>query len=106
MRSFCAGRIVNPHGTPSRAFATSKPAYQLRLIFLVSQRPVTGWSVTRHQGRFSQPGGNSMPLRNSERAQIIEVIESNAALPQRIREVVLDKEIPPFDKRREIATLI
>jgi hypothetical protein len=47
-----------------------------------------------------------MPLRNSERAQIIEVIESNAALPQRIREVVLDKEIPPFDKRREIATLI
>jgi len=47
-----------------------------------------------------------MPLRNSERAQVIEVIESNAGLPQRIREVVLDKEIPGFDKRREITALI
>src|SRR5215469_2242038 len=47
-----------------------------------------------------------MSLRESERAQVIEVIESTAALPQKIREVALDQEIPLFDKRREIATLI
>jgi hypothetical protein len=47
-----------------------------------------------------------MPLRDSERAQIIEIIESNAALPQKIREVALDNETPLFDKRREITALI
>jgi len=47
-----------------------------------------------------------MSLRDSERAQIIEVIESNAGLPQKIREVALDDDTPSFDKRREIATLI
>jgi hypothetical protein len=47
-----------------------------------------------------------MPLRDSERTQIIEDIESNAALPQKIREVALDSETPLFDRRREIAKLI
>jgi hypothetical protein len=46
-----------------------------------------------------------MPLRDSERTEVMEVIESNAALPQKIREVVLD-QTPVFDKRREIAALI
>jgi hypothetical protein len=45
-------------------------------------------------------------LREVERQQIIEVIESDQALPQKIRAVVLDRGTVPFDKRREIAGLI
>jgi hypothetical protein len=41
-----------------------------------------------------------------ERQQIIEVIESEQTLPQKIREVVLDRGTAPFDKRREIAGII
>jgi hypothetical protein len=47
-----------------------------------------------------------VPLHDSERNAIIELIESRTGLPQRIREVVLDRETPLFDKKREIAALI
>ena len=47
-----------------------------------------------------------MSLREVERQQIIEVIESEQTLPQKIREVVLDRGTAPFDKRREIAGII
>jgi len=47
-----------------------------------------------------------MSLRDSERAQVIEVIESNTALSQKIREVALDTDTPLFDRKREIAALI
>jgi hypothetical protein len=47
-----------------------------------------------------------MALREIERQPIIEIIESEQTLPQKIREVVLAPGTVQFDKRREISGII